>query len=173
MKTIVTILLFAAAMQAQTVTPWRASVTASVSASASYVVTVQQAGTNVQNMQAAVISCGSNTFTVAQSQNGTAAANTAVAQTTTGTVATSANALVTLSPAPLNTPLTVGLYRASDVGVGVAVSGPIPFTSTAIISLTGRTFASSQTSQNYTFTVTNTGSGACTLLVDIYGSQQQ
>ncbi len=174
------LILILAALPAlgQTVIPWRASVTASVSASASYVFTVQQNGANVQNVNAAVISCGSNAFTVGQSQNGTAATATALNQTVTGTVATSANALMVLSPWAINTPLTLTAWTASNVGTGTAISGVTPFLSTAIIApAPGRpaiaTFSSTSTAQNYSLTVTNTGSSSCSLVIDLYGSQVQ
>jgi hypothetical protein len=153
--------------------PWRASVTTSLSASASYSFTVQQGGANIQNLQSAAISCGTNTFTVAQAQNGTAATATALTQTTSGTVATSANALVVLSPQALATPLTVTAWIASNVGTGVATSGPQPFSSLASIGLGGRQLLANSTAQNYTFIVTNTGSGSCTLLIDVWGTQLQ
>ena len=98
MKTLPLLLLsaFLALAQTQTQIPWWASVKATVAASASYVFTVQQGGANVQNLQNAVISCGTSTFTVAQSQNGTAATATALTQTVSGTVAASgANVSIT------------------------------------------------------------------------------
>ncbi len=158
--------------------PWRASVTSTVSASASYVFTVQQNGANVQNIQAAVITCGANTFTVGQSQNGAAATATALTQTTTGTLATSANGLLVLGPNALNTQLTLTAWTASNVGVGTAVSGVQAFSGIAILvprpgSTYLASFASTSTAQNYTFTVTNTGSGSCSLVIDIYGVQTQ
>lgn len=177
MKTLALILAALPAF-AQTSVPWRASVTASVNGSSSYVFTVQQGGTNVQNIQAAVISCGTNTFSVGQSQNGTAATATAITQTITGTVATSANALIALSPSGPQTPLTVTAWAASNAGIGTATSGVAPFSGLAVFTpVPGRqflaSFASTSTAQNYTFTVTNTGSGACTLVIDIYGVQIQ
>ncbi len=170
-----TILLILAALPAfaQTMVPWRASVTTTVSSSGTYVFTVQQGGTNIQQLQAAVVSCGTSTFTVAQSQNGTAATATALVQTTSGTVAASANALMVMSPYPLQTPLTVTAWTASNVGVGTAISGATPFAATAVLNLSGRSFASTGTSQNYTLTVTNTGANSCSLVIDIYGSQVQ
>lgn len=169
-------ILFAIAGSAfgQAQIPWRASVTASVGASSSYTFTVQQsAGGNVQNLQSAVISCGTNTFTVGQSQNGTAASATQVLQATTGTVATSANSLVALSPWALNTPLSVTAWSSSNVGTGVATSGVQPYSSIALIGLTGRVLSVAGTTQNYSFTVTNTGSGSCSLVIDVYGVQTQ
>lgn len=173
MKYLLLILALWLPATAQAEIPWRASVTATVAASGSYVFTVQQGGSNVQGLQAAVISCGTSTFTVGQSQNGTAASTTALTQTITGTVATSANALVALSPWPINTPLSVTAWTASNVGVGVATSGVTPYSSTAVISLTGRSFASTSTAQNYTFTVVNTGMSSCSLVIDVYGVQAQ
>lgn len=169
------LLLILAALPAfaQTQIPWRASVTATVASSASYVFTVQQGGSNVQNLSSAVISCGTSTFTVAQSQNGTAATATALTQTISGTVAASANALLVLSPWSINTPLTVTAWTASNVGTGTAVSGAQPFSNTAVIGLAGRSFAGTSTAQNYTFTVTNTGGSSCSLVIDVYGSQAQ
>lgn len=172
MKTLILILVALPAL-AQTVVPWRASVTATLSSSASYTFTVQQNGSPLQNLQTAVVSCGINTFTVSQAQNGTAASTTALVQTTTGTVAASANALIALSPYPLNTQLFLTAWTSSNVGPGTAVSGVTPFGGTAILNLTGRSLASTNTAQNYSLTVTNTGTGSCSLVIDIYGSQVQ
>lgn len=183
MKAILCFLAVLPAFAQQTV-PWRASVTATVTASASYVFTMQQNGFNVQNVQAVVISCGSNTFTVGQSQNGAAATATQLVQTTTGTVATSANALIALGPTGLNTPLTFTAWIASNVGTGSAISGVQPFSAIAVlVPFPGRQYlasftsynsaASAQVPNNYTLTVTNTGSGSCILVVDAYGVQVQ
>ena len=167
------LILIALPAVSQVQIPWRASVTATVASSASYVFTVQQGGANVQNLQSAVISCGTNTFTVGQAENGVAATATQLTQTISGTVATSANALIALSPWALNTPLTVTAWTSSNVGAGTATTGVTPFSSTAVIGLAGRVLAATSTAQNYSFTVTNTGSGSCTLVIDVYGSQAQ
>ena len=182
MKTLIALLLAGTAF-AQTQIPWRASVTSTVTASSSYTFTVQQNGYNSQNVQAAVISCGTNTFTVAQAQNGAAATATALTQTITGTVAASANALIALGPQGLQTPLTVTAWTASNVGTGTALSGVTPFSSIAIIgpfagrsyiaSFASYTSGGSQVPNNYSLTVTNTGSGSCSLVIDIYGVQAQ
>lgn len=161
------------AQSTQTGVPWRASVTASLASSASTTFTVQQNGANVQNLSAAVISCGTNTFTVGQSANGTAATATALTQTITGTVATNANALVVLPPSPIQTPLTLTAWTASNVGTGMATTGVQPFSSVAVISLAGRSLNTNGTGQNYSFTVTNTGAMSCTLVIDVYGVQLQ
>lgn len=174
MKNLVFSFVFLAFLcSAQSGVPWRASVNTSLSASASYVFTVQQGGANIQNLQQAVISCGTNTFTVAQAQNGTAANATQLVQTTSGTLAPSSNGLVVLSPWALSTTLTVTAWTASNVGNGVATSGVTPFSSVTVIGLAGRTLAANNTAQNYSFTVTNTSSGSCTLLIDVYGVQAQ
>jgi hypothetical protein len=156
--------------------PWRASVTATVNASASYTFTVQQNGSNIQNIQSAVVSCGSNTFTVSQYQNGTAATTTALNQTTSGTISSSANALMVLSPYALQTPLSLTAWTASNVGTGTAISGAQPYSSTAVIGpIPGRqylaVFSSTSTSQNYSLLITNTGGSSCSLVIDIYGIQ--
>lgn len=172
------LLLFLLALPAFGQVPWVAHVTTTVSASASYVITLQQAGQNVQTVQGAVISCGVNTFTLSQAQNGAAATATSLAQTTTGTVAPSSNFFGVLSPSSLNTPLSLTAWVASNVSAGTPLGGIQPFSSTAVLGpLPGRSYiaalASNQTSQNYTVTVTNTGSGSCTLVADIYGVQAQ
>ena len=171
------LLLILAALPAlaQTSVPWRASTgDITLTSSSTYTLTVQQNGSNVQNLQSAVVSCDTQTFTVAQSMNGTAATATAVSQVITGTVAVSAATLTVLPPFPLNTTLTMTAWKASNVGTGLAIAATQPFAAgLVVLNLGGRSLGSTSTGLNYSLLVTNTGGSSCNLRIDIYGSQIQ
>ncbi len=124
-----------------------ASVTGSVASSATSKLTVQQSLTGKQiNYIAAVAQCAGQTFTVDQSQNGTAASATAATRT----------ALI-----PTTATATATAWSGSNVGSGTATAPTLSFTAgdPRVIDLSQRTTgtAANATTNNYTVTLTNTG----------------
>jgi hypothetical protein len=135
-------------------------VSATVSASSSTTLTIQQpvSGAKSVTFIAAIVQCPGQTFTVAQAYNGTAA------------TATSATVIPMLTTST-NTTNTALAWSASNVGVGTSLSSTLTYPSGAIavINLTspGASMSGNGTSQNYSVTLTNTGSGSCTGTLDV------
>lgn len=138
-----------------------ATQSASVSASGTTTLTIQQPATGGRQVifNAAVVQCPGQTFTVDQSQNGTAASATA------GT----AVALI-----PTTATAAAKVWTASNAGSGTAVAPTLSFTSGAIaaIDLSQRTTGLSGTTVNYNVKLTNTGSGSCTGSIAIYWAER-
>lgn len=147
------------------------SQSATVSASGSIVLTIQQPATGARqvSLQQAMIQCPGQSFTVAQAQNGTAATATAGTATAllpiqyinNGTTAVTAAALV---------------FTSSNVGSGTATSPTQTYTSGSapVLDLSQRTMGipPSGTSYNYSITLTNTGGSSCSGSIAIQWSEK-
>lgn len=148
-------------MYGQSAVPWMAeSGSVTLAASASYSFTVQSGGLNIQNLATAQVSCGANTFTISQSQNGTPASSTPV------------SVAIRQPLAPDAAVLHVTAWKASNVGAGSKAEQDQGFTGTGVIVLVGKSFAYGS-AQNYTVTVKNTGLAPCALVISVYGVQLQ
>lgn len=140
-----------------------ATVTGTVAMSATSKLTIQQPATGGRQVAyiAAIVQCAGQTFTIDQSQNGTAASTTLISS-------------VAMIP---NSTKTAGAlaYSASNVGAGTAVAPTLAYVAgnPQVIDLSQRTTGLSGTTNNYTVTMTNTGSGSCTGTVSIYWSEKQ
>ncbi|MDE2098947.1 MAG: hypothetical protein KGL39_16965 [Patescibacteria group bacterium] len=134
-----------------------ATTSTTLGASASTTLTVQQKASGARAVQfsAAVVQCPGQSFTVDQSQNGTAAT------ATTG----SAVALT-----PTTTAAAATVWTASNVGAGTATAPTLSFVSgpPAVIDLSQRNMNTSGTAVNYSLKLTNTGSASCTASIAIY-----
>lgn len=147
-----------------------ATQSATVGASSSIVLTIQQPATGARQVSfsQAIVQCPGQSFTIAQAQNGTAATATAgtasallpIQYINNGTTAVTAAALV---------------FTSSNVGGGTSVSpvqtwasGSVP-----VLDLSQRTMGIPPAgSFNYSITLTNTGSGNCTGAIGIYWSEK-
>ena len=134
---------------------------ATVSASGTTTLTIQQPTTGARQVSfvGAVVQCPGQTFTVSQAQNGTAATATA------GTA---------VSLIPTTTAAAALVFTASNVGAGTGVAPVITYTSgsVATLELSQRTMGLSGGTNNYSITLTNTGSSSCTGTIGIYWSER-
>lgn len=179
LKHFLPLLFFAAGLQAQTqieianpcvkLQCFVAIQSATVTSSSSTTLTVQQPASGAKQVTflAAVAQCPGQAFTVAQSQNGTAASATAG----------SAVALVpihTINGGSTPVAATSLVYTASNVGGGTAIAPSISYTSgsVGVIDLSQRTVGVAGTTNNYSVTLTNSGSGSCTGSIAIYWLEQ-
>lgn len=140
-----------------------ATVSGTISSSGTSKLTIQQPATGARqiNYIAAVAQCAGQSFSVDQAENGTAATTTA------GT----AVALI-----PTTATASAKVFTASNVGSGTATGPTLAFTAgnPQVIDLSQRTTGTvvAATTNNYTITVTNTGSGSCTGGISIYWSER-
>lgn len=139
-----------------------ATVSGSIGSSGTSKLTIQQPSTGGKQVTfiAAVVQCAGQTFTVDQSQNGTAASATAG----------SAVAL-----APNSAAAVAKVFTASNVGGGTAVAPTLSYTAgdARVIDLSYLFMKASGTTNNYTVTVTNTGGSSCTGGISIYWGEKQ
>lgn len=142
-----------------------ATQSATVANSAATTLTIQQPATGFRqvNLIGAVVQCPGQTFTVDQSQNGTAA-------TATAGTAVALQPIATINGGATPVTASAKIFTASNVGGGTAVAPTLTYSSGAIasIDLSMRTMATAGTAVNYSITLTNTGSGSCTGTVSLY-----
>lgn len=134
-----------------------ATSSASVAAAGTTTLTIQQPTTSGRQVTyfSAIVQCPGQSFSVDQSENGTAASATA------GT----AVALI-----PTTATARANVFTASNVGAGTATAPTLTYASGAIavIDLSQRTTGLSGNTNNYSIKLTNTGSASCTGTVSIY-----
>ena len=144
-----------------------ATQSATVGASSSIVLTIQQPSTGARQVSfwQAFVQCPGQSFTISQAENGTAATATAgtasalipIHYINNGTTAVTAAALV---------------FTSSNVGGGTATAPVQTWTSGSAptIDLSQRTMGipPAGTSFNYSITLTNTGGSSCTGSIGIY-----
>jgi hypothetical protein len=139
-----------------------ATQSATVASNGTSTLTIQQPATGFHavSLIGAVVTCAGQTFSVDQSQNGTAASATAGSAVALVPTTAAASALV---------------FTASNVGSGTAVAPTLPYTSGSIatINLINRTMNVAGTAINYSVKLTNTGGSSCTGTVSIYWMEQQ
>ena len=148
-----------------------AAQSATVSASGSTTLTIQQPATGARQVTfiAAVVQCPGENFTIGQSQNGTAA---------TATAGTAAPLMPIATINGGTTPVTAGalVFTASNVGGGTAVAPTLTYTSgnpPTVIDLSQRTMGQPNPAPvNYNVTLTNTGGSSCTGSIGIYWSEK-
>jgi hypothetical protein len=139
---------------------FHAPVSATVAASASTTLTIQQPASGAKSVTfiAAIVQCPGQSFAVQQLYNGTGA--TATTLTTIPMMTTSTN-----------TTSVATAWSASNVGFGTVLMSTLTYTAGAIavIDLTkpGATMSGNGINQNYSVTVTNTGSSSCTATLDV------
>jgi hypothetical protein len=147
-----------------------ATQSATVTSAGTTTLTIQQPATGSRqiNFTTGIVTCDTQPFTVAQSQNGTAASATA------GTAVALIPLQVTGSGAAVTA--TAKVFTASNVGGGTAVGPVLPFAagSVTVVDLSMRTWAAgaSATTNNYSIKLTNTGPSSCTGAVTIYWSER-
>lgn len=148
-----------------------ATQSATVGASAAATLTIQQPTTGSRQVTfiAAVVQCPGQSFTIGQSQNGTAA------------TATAGTAVPLMPIATINggtTPVTAAalVFTASNAGGGTAVAPALTYTSgnpPTVIDLSQRTMGTpNPVPVNYNITLTNTGGSSCTGSIAIYWSEK-
>lgn len=187
MKYLISLLLLASLAPAQQNSRFAAILTGSVSSTGALVLTVQEPTSNgvqalIESVQA---SCAGETFTVDQSVNGSAASTTAVSQTLTGTLAIGATGYIALWPTAQNVNGVLAVYKASNVGTGVAQNMTLSYPSGGPVLITPGNPASGPFNgyqaytplilppgstgfqPNYTVTMTNTGMSSCTGFIQI------
>jgi hypothetical protein len=142
-----------------------------VASSGATTLTIQQPATAARQVtfMGAVVQCPGQSFTIGQSQNGTAATATAgtavalipIATINAGTTPVTAKALV---------------FTASNVGGGTAVAPALTYASGSnppVIDLSQRTMGTPNPGPlSYSVTLTNTGAGNCTGSIGIYWAEK-
>lgn len=139
---------------------FHASTSGSLASSAATTLTIQEPATGVKQIQfiAAVSQCATQTFTVTQAQNGTAAT------TTVGTA-------VALMPTTATAAAKV--FTASNVGAGTATAVSLGYLAGTASSIDLSMRSMSIAANNYSVTLTNTGAVSCTGSIDIYWYERQ
>lgn len=163
------LLILALPIYAQQQNRYLASYSASLASSAAVTLTIQQPATAANQISfegaatslppGVIITCPGQSFTVAQSANGTAA---------TATAGTFTKMPGTLQPAQAT------FWTASNVGGGTTIAPLLTYSSGSIgtIDWSPLRLGTGGTSANISLTITNTGSGTCTVAVGIYLREQ-
>jgi hypothetical protein len=146
-----------------------ATQSATVGSAGTITLTVQQPASGARSVTflAAVGQCATQTFTVDQAQNGTAA--TATAGTAVALVP-----IQTINGGTTPVAAASKVFTSSNVGGGTAISPTLtyPSGSIAVVDLSQRTVTIGGTGNNYSVTLTNTGGSSCGGSIAIYWAEK-
>lgn len=152
-------LLLASLLSAQTTYRYTALASATVTASSTTMLTIQQpsSGAKLVTFESATAQCPGQSFTVDQY---------VVAAAATTTAGTAVNAG---GPNVFQPPAAATVFTASNASAGTAVSPTLTYTSGAIavVSISKLQMGATGTTSNYSVKITNTGSSSCAASISV------